>query len=96
MFLWFHARHPGRIRKIDKKLVNHITNPGEIAEEDKDFISNLDYDGIEFPVQEKDFNKIKVKKNISINVFSYENELIFPVYVSDQKFKDWKDWICCL
>ena len=49
-----------------------------------------DYDRIEFPVQKKDFNKIEVKKNIFINVFSYEkgfgykNKLVFPVYVSDQ------------
>ena len=93
MFLWFHAWHPGRIRKIDKKLVNHITNPGEIAEEDKDFISNLDYDGIEFPVQEKDFNKIEVKNNICINVFGYEDELVFSIYVSDQKFKYSMDFL---
>ena len=54
--------HPERIRKIDKKLVKHITNLEEITEEDKKFISDLDYDGIEFPVQEKDFDKIEVKK----------------------------------
>ena len=59
-FLWCHVRHinpskehPERIRKIDKKLVKHITNPEEITEEDKEFICNLDYDEIEFPVQEE-------------------------------------------
>ena len=56
-----------------KKLVKHITNPGKITEEDKEFISNLDYDGIEFPVQEKDFNKIEVKNNICINVLDFSN-----------------------
>ena len=98
MFLWCQVRHinpskerPKRIRKIDKKLVKHITNPEEITEEDKEFISNLDYDGIEFPVQEKDFNKIEVKNNICINVFGYENGLVFPIYVSDQKFEDSMD-----
>ena len=39
-------------------------------------------------MQEKDFSKIEVKNNICINVFGYENELVFPIYVSDQKFKD--------
>ena len=94
-FSWCHVRHinpskkhPERNREIDKKLVKHITNPEEITEEDKEFISNLDYDGIEFPVQEKDFSKIEVKNNICINVFGYENELVFPIYVSDQKFED--------
>ena len=98
MFLQSHVRHinpskedPKRIRKIDKKLVKHITNPKEITQEDKELISDLDYDGIEFPVQEKDFDKIEVKNNICINVFGYENELVFPIYVSDQKFEDSMD-----
>ena len=38
-------------------------------------------------MQEKDLNKIKVKSNICISVFGYENELVFPIYVSDQKFE---------
>ena len=58
---------------------------------DKEIVSDLDYDGIEFPVQEKDFSKIEVKNNICINVFGYENELVFPIYVSDQKFEDSMD-----
>ena len=32
--------------------------------------------------------KIEVKNNICINVFGYENKLVFPIYVSDKKFKD--------
>ena len=32
--------------------------------------------------------KVEVQNNICVNVFGYENELIFPIYVSDQKFKD--------
>ena len=39
-------------------------------------------------MQEKDFNKTEVKKNICINVFGYENKLVFPMDVSDQKFED--------
>ena len=39
-------------------------------------------------MKEKDFNKIEVKNNICINVFGYENGLVFPIYVSDQKFAD--------
>ena len=45
--------HPERIRKIDKKLVKHISNPEEIRDEDKEFVSNLDHDGIEFPMEKK-------------------------------------------
>ena len=80
--------HPERIRNVDKKLVKHISNPEEITEEDKEFISDLAYDEIDFPVQEKDFSNIEVKNNICINVFGYENELVFPIYLSDQKFED--------
>ena len=39
-------------------------------------------------MQEKDFSKIEVKNNICINVFGYENGLVFPIYVSDQKFEE--------
>ena len=42
-------------------------------------------------MQEKDFNKIEVKNNICINVFGYENGLVFPIYVSDKKFEDSRD-----
>ena len=59
----------------------NFKNSQKIAEQ-------LDYNGIEFPVQEKDFNKIEVKNNICINVFGYENGLVFPIYVSDQKIED--------
>ena len=83
-----HVRHinpvkiyPERIRKVDKKLVRHITNPEKITHEDKELISDLDYDGIEFPVQERDFSKIEVKSNICIYVFSYEDRLGFSIYV---------------
>ena len=32
-----------------------------------------------------------MQNNICFNVFSYENELVFPIYVSDRKFKDSMD-----
>ena len=83
--------YPERIRKVGKKLVKDITNPEKFTQEDKELISDLDYDGIEFPVQENDFSKIEVKNNICINVFGYENELVFPIYVSDQIFEDSMD-----
>ena len=43
---------------------------------------------MEFPVQEKDFNKIEVKNNKCINMFGYENGLVFPIYLLDQTFGD--------
>ena len=63
-------------------------HPERIKKTDKKIVEELDYDEIEFPVREKDFNKIEVKHNICINVCGYENRLVFPIYISDQKFKD--------
>ena len=43
---------------------------------------------LSFLQKKKDFNKIEVKNDICINVFGYENMLVFPNYVSNQKFED--------
>ena len=80
-FLWCHVRHINPSKE----------HPERIKKTDKKITEKLDYDGIEFPVQEKDFSKIEVKNNICINVFGYEDELVFPIYVSDQKFEDSMD-----
>ena len=80
-FLWCHVRHINPSKE----------HPERIKKTDKKIAEKLDYDGIEFPVQEKDFNKIEVKNNICINVFGYENKLVFPIYVSHQKFEDSMD-----
>ena len=77
MFLWCHVRH-----------INPVNDhPGRIKKTDRDFANNLNYDGIEFSKQEKDFKKVEVQNNICVNVFCYENKLVFPVYISDQTFK---------
>ena len=80
-FLWCHVRHINISNK----------HPERIKKTDKKFAEELKYDGIDFPVQEKDFNNFEVKNNICINVFGYENKLVFPIYISDQKFEDSMD-----
>ena len=35
--------------------------------------------------------KIEVKNNICINMLGCEDKLVFPIYISDQKFKDSMD-----
>ena len=42
-------------------------------------------------MQERGFSKTEVKINICINVFGYEDELVFPIYISDQKCEDSMD-----
>ena len=62
--------------------------PERIKKIDEKLAEKLGYDKIEIPVQEKGFSKIEVKNNICINVFGYEDNLVFPIYISDQKFED--------
>ena len=80
-FLWCHARHINPSKE----------HPERILKTDKKIAEKLDYDGIEFPSQEKGFSKIEVKNNIFIYVSGYEDKLLFPIYVSDQKCKDSMD-----
>ena len=77
-FLWCHIRH---LNCEGKDL-------WRINEKHKKIAENLNYDGIERPVSKKDYNKIEVVNKVNINVFSYEDKIIYPVYLSDQSFND--------
>ena len=37
----------------------------------------------------KDYKKIEKKGNICINLFYYENDLVYPVHISKQKLDDY-------
>ena len=65
-FLWCRVRHINPTQE----------HPGRIKQIDRRLASNLNYDEIEFPVQEKDFSKIEVKNNICIN-------FVFPIFISE-------------
>ena len=77
-FLWCHVKHINAIK----------IHPERIRQSNKELANDLNYDGAEFPVQEKDFSKIKEKNSICINVFCYENKLTFPIYILAQKFEN--------
>ena len=62
--------------------------PQRIKKVDKAYVENLDYSGIEFPVEVKQCNKLEKQNSIRINVFSYENKKPFPVYVSKEKYEN--------
>ena len=82
-FLWCHVRHSNPVK----------INLERITWEDKKLANDLDHDRVAFPVREKDFSKIEKKNNICINVFCYENKLVFPIYISDQKFENFMDLV---
>ena len=54
-------------------------------------INDLNYEGIKFPIFKRNYSKIEKKNNICINVFCNENDLTYPVYVSNEKFKNCMD-----
>ena len=46
---------------------------------------------LNFLCKKKILARLEKKSNICINVFCYENKLVFPIYVSDQKFENSMD-----
>ena len=74
-FRWCHIRYLNPQEK----------DPQRIKKIDKEYINQLDYSGIEFPVTVKQYNKIEKQNNININVFGYENKQPYPIYVSKEK-----------
>ena len=54
-------------------------------------VDSLNYSDINFLVSQKDYSKIEKKNSICINLFGYENNLIYPIHVSDEIFEDCMD-----
>ena len=77
-FLWCHVRH----LKLNAVKLNRITK------KDREFIKKLNYSGVVFPVLKKDHGKIKTLNKICVNVFCYENKVIYSVYLSNLCFND--------
>ena len=81
-FRWCHIRH----------LNPQETHPERIKKVDREYIKNLNYSGIDFPVTIKQYNKIEKQNNININVFGYEqvnkSKLRYPIYISKEKNED--------
>ena len=76
--------HLKQLNCVDKNL-------GRITKKDRELVKKLNYSGVGFPVSKKDYGKIEVLNKIRINVFCYENKIIYPVYLSNQCFKDSMD-----
>ena len=80
-FLWYHIRN-----------LNPLKRHAEITTKaNKNMINNLEYEGIKVLVSKTNYSKIEQKNNICINVFCYENDLTYPVYVVAQKYKGCMD-----
>ncbi|CAB4004481.1 Gastrula zinc finger [Paramuricea clavata] len=75
-FLWSHVRH------LNPKARRATT----ITRKDREFVDNLDYSGIDFPVKISDIDKIERKNSINISVFGYSGKKQFyPIRNSKAK-----------
>ena len=77
-FRWCHIRH----------LSPQTKYPERIKKEDKKMINELNYDGIDFPLFQKHYNKFEKHNSIRINVFGYEDGQPFPINISKETFED--------
>ena len=77
-FRWCHIRH---LNPQDK-------DSQRIKKTDKNYIGELDYSNIKFPVTVKQINIIEKQNNICINLFGYEEKQKFPIYISKEKYQD--------
>ena len=59
-----------------------------IRKEDREVVKKLNYKNVDFPVSKKDYGKVEVLNEINVNVFCCENKMVYPVYLSNQKFDD--------
>ena len=81
-FIWCHIRHVNPLKIHTERITSR-----------QKMVKDLGYVDIKCPVSKKDYGKIEHKNSIFINVFCYENELVYPVHVSNKKL-DFA-WIYC-
>ena len=75
-FLWCHVRHLNPVNE-------HSTR---IKKKDGKIANTLNYSGIIFPVSTKDYGLIEDQNDKCINVFSYENKIVCPIYICEKNF----------
>ena len=83
-FLWCHI---GNINPVK-------IHPKRTTQNDKKLANDLDYGGIGFPVQEKDFSKIEKTITFALMAFVTKINWFFQSTFQIQNLKTW--WISCL
>ena len=78
-FRWCHIRHLNPQKMNSEKIKKRV---------DKQFIEWLDYTNIEFPLSQRQYNKIEKQNDIRINVFGYEKGQPFPIHISKEEFEN--------
>ena len=77
-FRWCHIRHLNPQKK----------DPQRNKRDDKQYVDKLNYNGITFPLSQKQYQKIEKQNSIKINVFGYEERQPYPIHISKETFED--------
>ena len=77
-FRWCHIRHLNPQKKDSQR----------IKKDDKKYVDKLNYNGITFPVSQKQCRKIEKQNSIKINVFGYEEGQPYPIHIFKETFED--------
>ena len=77
-FRWCHIRH----------LNPQMKDPQRIKKDDKKKVNEFNYDGVEFSVSQRHYNKVEKQNSIRINVFGYEDGQPFPINISKETFEE--------
>ena len=82
-FLWSHVSHINPVK----------IHPERITQKDKELANDLNYDGIEFPVDKEGFSKLKRKATIGSMFFAMKINcpLRYTFQIINLKIR----WICC-
>ena len=64
------------------------THPERIRQTDKELVSDLNYDGVGFPVREKDFNKIERKTAFVLMCFVMKVNWLFQYTIEMKNLMD--------
>ena len=78
MLRWCHVRH----------LNPQEMDPQRIKRDDKQYVNKLNYNGITFPLSQKQYQKIKKQNSIKISVFGYEERQPYLIHISKETFED--------
>ena len=63
-------------------------DPQGIKRDDKQYVDKLNYNGITFPVSQKQYQKIEKQNSIKINVFGHEERQPYLIHISKETFED--------
>ena len=75
-FMWCHLAY----------LFPADQNPNRVSKY-KPYTGNVFYEGIKFPVTLDQIPKIEDRNDIRFNIFGYENETIYPLYISKKNYE---------